>query len=252
MGGGHRPRLGHVGSELERARLRLPRERGDPVRHRRAQPVGPEGRAKRVLQLHRRRAPADEQLRQSASAARPRPSRTSGTSTSTRSAGRHRVRRTAPPRRGSSSATRLRRRQADQGQERSWSGLLLANNAWRTSYRNLDINMNGPRAYVSVGVYLEHYSWRTRSSSSRSSPAVGVQRRVGRPGLGRSRRGKNTIIRTGVVDAQRRERHEELQAGVVSRRGHRDDHRDRRHVPLNQNWAGIGAYKNVGTNTFGG
>ena len=125
-----------------------------------------------------------------------------------------------------------------------------SNNAWRTSYRNLDINMNGPEASRSVGVYLEHYSYENtfeqfsivaRTGSTRSGPtrhgAVGPPRRT-RP----SATASSTPARVGGTKNQ---------AGVYL-----DEGTETTTVTgvtfRNQNWAGIGAYKNVGTNTFGG
>ena len=132
----------------------------------------------------------------------------------------------------------------------SWSGLLLANNAWRTSYRNLDINMNGPKASRSVGVYLEHYSLENTFENFSIVARTGFNAEWADPAWGGRAAAKNTTIRSGVVDAAG-VAGTKLQAGVYLRRGHRHHHRDRRHVPQPE-LGRIGAYRNVGSNTFGG
>jgi hypothetical protein len=132
----------------------------------------------------------------------------------------------------------------------SWSGLLLANNAWRTSYRNLDINMNGPKASRSVGVYLEHYSFENTFESFSIVARTGFNAEWADPAWGGNPAARRTVIRTGVVDAAG-VTGTKLQAGVYL-----DEGTDTTTVSgvtfRNQNWAGIGAYKNVGSNSFGG
>jgi len=132
----------------------------------------------------------------------------------------------------------------------SWSGLLVVNNAWRTMYRNLDIDMTGPREYVSVGVYLEHYSYENTFEQFSVAARVGFNAEWADPGWGGRAAAHNTIIRNGVVDA-----------GAVSGSGNQagvylDEGTESTTVSnvvfRAQNWAGVGAYKNVGTNAFGG
>ena len=83
----------------------------------------------------------------------------------------------------------------------SWSGLLVVNNAWRTTYRNLDIDMTGPREYVSVGVYLEHYSYENTFERFSVAARVGFNAEWADPAWGGRPAARNTIIRDGVVDA---------------------------------------------------
>jgi hypothetical protein len=40
----------------------------------------------------------------------------------------------------------------------AWSGIETANNAWNTTFSDLDIDMSGGEAAAGVGVYLEHFS----------------------------------------------------------------------------------------------
>jgi len=132
----------------------------------------------------------------------------------------------------------------------SWSGLLLVNNAWRTTYRDLDIDMTGPREYVSVGVYLEHYSYENTFEQFSINARIGFNAEWADPAWGGRAAARNTVIRNGVVDAS-------AVSGTGNQAGiYLDEGTETTSVSgvtfRSQNWAGIGAYKNVGTNSFTG
>ncbi len=149
----------------------------------------------------------------------------------------------------------------DQGVQRlkirnvSWSGLETVNNAWDTTYSDLDIDMSGPSQFAGVAVYMEHM---TQHTAFKNFAIRGA--RVGFNGEWNDGVAGNaachfvtidggSIDATGSTLAGR-------QAGVYLDEG--SDSTTIRNVKfLNQNWAGIGMYKVIGSNTvapndFGG
>lgn len=132
----------------------------------------------------------------------------------------------------------------------SISGIETANNAWNTTFSDLDIDMSGPDQSSGVGVYLERFS---RDETFTRFFMTGVQRGfTGEwdhdvPG-GAGAHG--TTIENGVIDASG-STIPGNQAGVYLDAG--SESTTVENVTFkNQNWAGIGAFENIGTNNFGG
>ena len=133
----------------------------------------------------------------------------------------------------------------------AWSGIEIANNAWDTAITDVDIDMSGPSAASGVAVYLEHFSRHlTFNRFSISGSRIGFNGEWADPAWGGVAAAHNVTIENGTIDA----------AGW-SKAGHTagvylDEGSDSTTVTgvvfKNQNWAAIGAYLNVGTNTFGG
>jgi hypothetical protein len=132
----------------------------------------------------------------------------------------------------------------------SISGIETANNAWNTTFSDLDIDMSGPDQSFGVGVYLERFS---REETFTHFFITGVQRGfTGEwdhdvPGGAGSH---STTIENGVVDAAG-STIPGNQAGVYLDAG--SESTTIENVTFkNQNWAGIGAFENIGTNTYSG
>ncbi|MFN8223540.1 MAG: hypothetical protein U0R50_09910 [Gaiellales bacterium] len=131
----------------------------------------------------------------------------------------------------------------------SWSGIETVNNAWDTRFTDLDVDMGGAKQAAGVAVYLEHYTRnvtfdgfvikgaRTGFNGEWADPATG-----GKPGA------HTVTIRNGQIDAAGSAL-SGRQAGVYL-----DEGSFSTTVTgvtfLNQSWAGIGAYKTAGVNTF--
>jgi hypothetical protein len=130
----------------------------------------------------------------------------------------------------------------------SWSGIELANNAWDTRYSDLTIDMTGSHAYVGVGVYLEHFSIKdTFTDLNFTGVRVGFNAEWN-DGTAGNAAAHNVVIQNGVIDARGWTRPGHT-AGVYLDEG--TESTTVSNVAFrNQNWAGIGAYKNVGTNVF--
>lgn len=127
----------------------------------------------------------------------------------------------------------------------SWSGIELANNAWSTRYSDLTIDMSGTNAYVGVGVYLEHFSIRdTFTDFDMKGVRVGFNAEWD-DGVAGNAAAHSVVIQNGVVDASGWTKTGHT-AGVYLDEG--TEATTVTNVKFrNQNWAGIGAYKNVGT-----
>jgi hypothetical protein len=133
----------------------------------------------------------------------------------------------------------------------SWSGIELANNSWDTTFSDLDIDMSGPNQFAGVAVYLEHYSYRNVFNGFVIRGAsTGFNAEWADPSWGGVAGAHFTTITNGLIDA----------AGSTvagPRVGvYLDEGTESTSVTgvvfRNQNWAAIGAYKNVGTNHFDG
>ena len=149
----------------------------------------------------------------------------------------------------------------DQGVQRlkirnvSWSGLETVNNAWDTTYTDLDIDMSGPSQFAGVAVYMEHM---TQHTAFRNFAIRGA--RVGFNGEWNDGVAGNAACHFVTIDSGRIDATGSTlagrQAGVYLDEG--SDSTTIRNVKfLNQNWAGIGMYKVIGSNTvtpndFGG
>jgi hypothetical protein len=132
----------------------------------------------------------------------------------------------------------------------SWSGIETVNDSWNTTFSDLDIDMSGPYQYAGVGVYLEHYNRdNTFERFTITGAKIGFNGEWADPAWGGVAAAHGTVIQDGVVDSAGsslpgRQAGVYLDAGTVATTV--------RDVAFrNQNWAGIGAYANVGTNFVG-
>ena len=132
----------------------------------------------------------------------------------------------------------------------SWSGIETVNNSWDTTFSDLDIDMAGPNEAAGVGIYLEHFNYRNtfRNFSIRGAN-VGINAEWADPGWGGVAGSHFTSITSGLLDA----------SGASGSRLvgiYLDEGSESTTVSdvvfRNQTWAAIGAYKNVGTNSFSG
>ena len=128
----------------------------------------------------------------------------------------------------------------------SWAGLETVNNSWDTVFSDLDIDMSGPTQRAGVAVYMEHYNFNnTFENFTITGAKVGFTAEWADPATG-GKPGANFVkIRNGSVDAAKSTLAGN-QAGVYLDEGsHATSVKNVRF--LNQNWAGIGAYRNSGT-----
>jgi hypothetical protein len=129
----------------------------------------------------------------------------------------------------------------------SWSGLETVNNAWDTTYSDLDIDMSGPAQFAGVAVYMEHFTQHTRFRNFTIRGA-----RVGfngewNDGVAGNAACHFVTIENGKIDSSGSTL-SGRQAGVYLDEG--SDSTTVQNVTfVNQNWAAVGLYKVVGTNT---
>ena len=123
------------------------------------------------------------------------------------------------------------------------------NNAWDTSFTDLDIDMSGPRQAQGVGVYLEHYSRHlTFDRFSLTGVRVGVNAEWADPAYGSVAGAHFIEFTNGVIDSAGSTLPGN-QAGIFLDVGTES-------VTVNsvffrnQNWAAIAAYQTIGTNLF--
>ena len=132
----------------------------------------------------------------------------------------------------------------------SWSGIETVNNSWGTTFSDLDIDMSGPSQYAGVAVYMEHYNYYNVFTNFRIVGAkIGFTGEWADPSWGGKPGANYVTIRGGVVDALGSTL-AGRQAGVYLDEGSNST-TVQDVVFRNQNWAGIGAYRNLGTNSFG-
>lgn len=132
----------------------------------------------------------------------------------------------------------------------SWSGIETVNNSWGTTFSDLDIDMSGPSQYAGVAVYMEHYNYYNVFTNFRIAGAkIGFTAEWADPSWGGKPGANYVTIRGGVIDALGSTL-AGRQAGVYLDEGSNST-TVQDVVFRNQNWAGIGAYRNVGTNSFG-
>jgi len=131
----------------------------------------------------------------------------------------------------------------------SWSGIETVNNAWNTSYSDLDIDMSGPHQSHGVGVYMEHFNRNVVFENfAFTGVKVGFNGEWADPSWGSSAAAHNVTIRNGTIDSSGSTLAGN-QAGIYLDEG--SESTTITGVTFkNQNWAGIGAYKPTGTNTF--
>ncbi len=83
----------------------------------------------------------------------------------------------------------------------SISGIETVNNAWNTTFSDLDIDMSGPNQSSGVGVYLEHFS---RNLTFTNFTLTGVQRGFNAEwddGITGNGAAHNVTIENGTIDA---------------------------------------------------
>jgi hypothetical protein len=132
----------------------------------------------------------------------------------------------------------------------SWSGIETVNNAWDTTFTDLDVDMSGPRSAAAVGIYLEHFNHRNVFERFRiSGAATGITAEWADPAWGGIAGAHDTVIRNGLIDASGASAAKTfgvyLDEGTVSTT-------ITGVVFRNQSFAAIGAYKTAGTNRFEG
>ena len=131
-----------------------------------------------------------------------------------------------------------------------WSGIETVNNSWNTVFSDLDIDMSGPNESAGVGIYLEHFNYHnTFQRFSIRGANTGINAEWADPSWGGVAASHLTTIEDGTIDA----------TGVDNSRTvgvYLDEGTDSTVVTgvtfLDQRWAAIGAYKNVGANSFAG
>jgi len=132
----------------------------------------------------------------------------------------------------------------------SWSGIETVNNAWDTTFTDLDIDMSGPLSAAAVGIYLEHFNHRNVFERFRiEGAATGITAEWADPAWGGVAGAHETVIRDGLIDAAGASAGKTfgvyLDEGTVSTTVTGV-------VFRNQTFAAIGAYKTTGTNHFEG
>ena len=130
----------------------------------------------------------------------------------------------------------------------AWSGIETVNNAWNTTYSDLDIDMSGPHAGIGVAVYLEHYSLNdtfTNFVITGSKEGFNGEWNDGTPG---KEAAHHDTIENGTIDASGWTGGGNT-VGVYLDQGS-DSNTITGIIFKNQNWAAIGLFQNTGTNTI--
>jgi hypothetical protein len=131
-----------------------------------------------------------------------------------------------------------------------WSGIETVNNAWDTTFSDLDINMSGVNESAGVGIYLEHFNFHnTFQRFSIRGANTGINAEWADPGWGGVAGSHFSTIKDGAIDAAGANKPQTI--GVYLDEG-TDSTTVTRVTFLNQSWAAIGAYENVGTNSYSG
>jgi hypothetical protein len=131
------------------------------------------------------------------------------------------------------------------------AGIETANNARDTTFTDLDINMSGPHAAMGVAVYMEHYSLHLIFNGfviTGSQTGFNGEWNDGTPGAAAA---QHVTIENGTIDAAGWTIPNKHTVGVFFDEGS-DSNTVTGVTFKNQNWAGIGSYKNIGTNSFTG
>jgi hypothetical protein len=131
----------------------------------------------------------------------------------------------------------------------SWSGIETANNAWDTQFTDIDVDMSGARQFAGVGVYLEHYSRNLKFDHFLlKGVRVGFNAEWNDPAWGSVAGAHYVTIQNGLIDSTGSTLSGH-QAGIYLDQG--TESTTVNSVTFrNQNWAGIGAYQTIGTNSF--
>lgn len=126
----------------------------------------------------------------------------------------------------------------------SWSGVETVNNAWDTTFTDMDIDMTGPKMSDGVGVYAEHYSLHNTYQNSTIRAKTGLNGEWDHGTIGTA--GCRNCVITGVTFDGTGISHS---AGVYLDEGS-ESNTITNCTFIGQTWAAIGAYLNVGTNSF--
>jgi hypothetical protein len=129
------------------------------------------------------------------------------------------------------------------------SGIEIVNNAWNTTYSDLDIDMRGSRRSYGVGVYLEMFSYRNTFRNFRIRARIGFNSEWADPARGGVAAGHFTVIEQGLIDAAGARGGPRI--GVYLDQG-TESTTIRRVEFRNQNVAAIGAFRTIGRNRFSG
>jgi hypothetical protein len=130
------------------------------------------------------------------------------------------------------------------------AGIETVNNSWNTTFSDLNIDMGGPHAAAGVAVYMEHFTTRdTFTNFVITGAATGFNTEWDN-GIAGEAAAHGDTIENGTIDATGARRAGNT-AGVYLDAGT---------GPMivtnvtfkNQNWAGIGAYRDIGPNSFSG
>ncbi len=128
------------------------------------------------------------------------------------------------------------------------SGIETVNNSWNTTFSDLNIDMSGSHAAAGVGVYMEHFTIHdtfTNFVITGTSTGFNTEWDDGTPGNAAAH---NDTIENGTINA----------SGSTPGGNTTGVYLDAGTGPMtvtnvifkNQNWAGIGAYDDVGPNSF--
>ena len=129
----------------------------------------------------------------------------------------------------------------------AWDGIETANNAWDTTFSDLDIDMSG--SYYGVGIYLEHYSYyNTFTNFFIRGAKLGINMEWNDPVWSSRAAAHFTTIKNGTIDAAGNTLPGN-QAGVYLQPG-TEATTVQGVIFKNQNWAAIGADSTTGTNSF--
>ena len=129
----------------------------------------------------------------------------------------------------------------------AWDGIETANNAWDTTFSDLDIDMSG--SYYGVGIYLEHYSYyNTFTNFFIRGAKLGINMEWNDPVWTTGRRRTSRRSRTGRSTPPAI-LYPGNQAGVYLQPG-TEATTVQGVIFKNQNWAAIGADSTTGTNSF--
>jgi hypothetical protein len=131
----------------------------------------------------------------------------------------------------------------------AWAGIETANNAWDTSFTDLTVDMSGTHQAHGVGMYLEHYSRHlTFDRFSLTGVRVGVNAEWADPAYGSIAGAHFVSFTNGLIDSAGSTLPGN-QAGIFLDVG--TESTTVSSVTFrNQNWAAIGAYQTIGTNSF--
>jgi hypothetical protein len=129
------------------------------------------------------------------------------------------------------------------------SGIEIVNNAWNTTYSDIDIDMRGSRRSYGVGVYLEMFSYRNTFRNFRIRARIGFNSEWADPARGGVAAGHFTVIEQGLIDAAGAGGGPRI--GVYLDQG-TESTTIRRVEFRNQNVAAIGAFRTIGRNRFSG